>query len=618
MSAIARVLVDTGLAHLDREFDYLIPENLDASAQPGVRVKVRFAGVMREGWLVERVDSSEHRLAPLGGVVSPESVLAPEIRALAEVVARRWAGSSTDVLRTAIPPRQARIEKEVFAPADRPAPHSLSIGAEYPGLAEFLERLDRAPRASWVWLPGRAPFADLADLVRSVDGGVLVVVPDARDVHRLAVLLQPELGASLAILTGDLPPAQRYRAFLRIRRGSASFVIGTRSAIFAPLHGLRLIVVVDDGDESHEEPHAPGWNTRGVASLRAHAENVALLIAGHSVSVESQVLVEQGWLGEINPEVEALKSAMPRVSIDADADGSRIPTRTWQVIRRGLQRGSVLVCAAFGGYQPTLVCQQCGSAAECQCGGRLASLTAGQKVCRLCGSDGDGWRCPHCHCIELRASSVGALRLVEELGRAHPGVQVESSTADRVVPDHFAARGDEARIVISTTGVEPVATGGYAAVVILNADFALARSDIRVEDEARRRWFNALALARAGAEVSIVGSANQPSLQAVLAWSPRRGAAREAGERERLHLPPIWQFVTIESADVHPWRAMLEEHGVEVLGPMLSDHGQRLVARAPRGVLALAELVREFAVVRSSRKEAGARVRVDPLSFDAR
>lgn len=99
-------------AHLDRDFDYLVPPELDAIAQPGVRVRVRFAGRLVDGYLLARLARSDHsgKLVKLERVVSPERVLTPEILKLATAVAARYAGTRADVLRLAIPPRHARTE----------------------------------------------------------------------------------------------------------------------------------------------------------------------------------------------------------------------------------------------------------------------------------------------------------------------------------------------------------------------------------------------------------------------------------------------------------------------------------------------------------------------------
>ncbi|MFD4438868.1 primosomal protein N' [Nocardia sp. NPDC058519] len=109
---IARVLPLLSPAHLDRDFDYLVPPELDEIAQPGVRVRVRFAGRLVDGYLLERLPHSDHngKMMPLERVVSPERVLTPEVLRLATAVATRYAGTRPDVLRLAIPPRHARTE----------------------------------------------------------------------------------------------------------------------------------------------------------------------------------------------------------------------------------------------------------------------------------------------------------------------------------------------------------------------------------------------------------------------------------------------------------------------------------------------------------------------------
>ena len=110
---IAQVLVDSPLPHLDRLFDYRVPMELAEAAQPGVRVKVRFAGRELAGFLVSRSarPSTSHRLTPLGKVVSPVQVLTPEVWRLAQDVAARYAGTVSDVLRVAVPARMAKVEQ---------------------------------------------------------------------------------------------------------------------------------------------------------------------------------------------------------------------------------------------------------------------------------------------------------------------------------------------------------------------------------------------------------------------------------------------------------------------------------------------------------------------------
>ncbi|MGH3249262.1 MAG: primosome assembly protein PriA, partial [Trebonia sp.] len=109
---VARIAVDLPLAHLDRPFDYLVPERLADEARPGARVRVRFAGKLTDGFLIERAADSEHQgtLRYLERVVSAEQVLTDEIIGLARAVADRYAGTLADVLRLAVPQRHAATE----------------------------------------------------------------------------------------------------------------------------------------------------------------------------------------------------------------------------------------------------------------------------------------------------------------------------------------------------------------------------------------------------------------------------------------------------------------------------------------------------------------------------
>ena len=291
---VARIAVDVPLAHLDRLFDYLVPERLAAAAVPGCRVRVRFAGQLTGGYLLERAAASEHpgRLAYLERVVSPEPVLSPEIAALAREVADRCAGTLADVLRLAIPPRHAGAEaaggplaeaaggqpsgpgdgqplgplpRPSLGPLPRPSP---GPWARYPAGKAFLAALaeGRAPRAVWSALPGPLwpeEIAIAAAAAGSAGRGTLIVVPDARDLSLIDGALARMAGPGRhACLSAALGPAERYRRWLSVARGTVRVVAGTRAAMFAPVRDLGLVVIWDDGDDLHAEPRAP-YPTRG-------------------------------------------------------------------------------------------------------------------------------------------------------------------------------------------------------------------------------------------------------------------------------------------------------------------------------------------------------------------
>lgn len=244
---IARLCVDVAPAHLDRLFDYTVPAALSADAQPGVRVKVRFGAQDVDGYVMERTATTDHtgNLVAIRKVVSPQPVLTPEVADLARRVADYYAGSLSDVLRLAVPPRLARVEKEPTARESReaaalaaaqsdaeatPAPEgqrgaagadsaddagtstdgletttpapvatsTITAWSVYRGGDAFLGRLQAgdSPRAVWTALPGQgrtggwpAALAQAALATAAGGRGTVVVLPDAHDVDRLAQAL---------------------------------------------------------------------------------------------------------------------------------------------------------------------------------------------------------------------------------------------------------------------------------------------------------------------------------------------------------------------------------------------------------------------------------------------
>ncbi len=253
---VARVCVDVPLPHLDRPFDYLVPAGSADTARPGVRVRVRFAGQLVDGFVLDRVERSEHtgRLTYLDRVVSPEPILDPAVARLCREIADRYAGTLPDVLRLAVPPRHARVESaDPVDPPEFTGTVDTSGWGRYPSGAALLRALTagRMPRAVWTALPGEdwpARLAEAAAACLAGGRGALLVVADARDLDRLDAALTALLGGSghHTALSAAIGPAERYRRFLAASRGAARIVIGTRAAAFAPVTGLGLVAIWDD------------------------------------------------------------------------------------------------------------------------------------------------------------------------------------------------------------------------------------------------------------------------------------------------------------------------------------------------------------------------------------
>ncbi|TIC85451.1 primosome assembly protein PriA [Nocardioides sp. GY 10127] len=644
---VARVLLDLQPAHLDRVFDFAVPATLADAARPGVRVKVRFAGQEADGFLLERADESDHTglLQPLRRVVGSEAVLTPEIAALAGDVAARYAGTRPDVLRLAVPPRHATAEAEEAArraaspvqprPPAGPGPAETAWAA-HPHAAAWLGHLRAggAPRAVWNPPPGADWPLLLAHAALAAPGGVVVCVPDGKDVARVDAALTslaPPGAPQHAVLTADLGPAARYRSFLRLLHGEARIAVGTRAAAFAPVPDLALVVVWDDGDDLLSEPRAPYPHARETLLLRAGRAGAAALVGGFARTVEADHLLRTGWAHELTAARETVRAAA-RIEVagasemdlvkDPHARTSRLPQQALQLLREGLESGPVLVLNPRQGYVASLACERCRTPARCPaCTGplRLTGPTT-PPGCAWCGTEQPTWSCPECGDHGLRAPVLGQARTAEEIGRALPRARVRTSARDHVL----TTVDTRPQVVVATPGAEPVAEGGYAAVVLLDAWVLLSRPDLRTEEEALRRWANAAGLVRPGGRVLLVADPAHAASQALVRWDMGGFVAREAASRAEAHLPPASRLAIVEgtAGALDDVLVLLDPpEAAEVLGPVPVDpsdpeSGHRVVVRVPRAQgAALSAALGEVQRVRAARKLEPVRLQVDPYSL---
>ena len=667
---VARVRLDNTLPHLDRTFDYQVPAELSEDAVPGARVRVRFGSQRVTGFIVERAETTDvaKGLQPLLSVLSRIPAVSAEIFDLAEALADRYASTVANVLRLAVTPRVASLDKQYAqflptfselmglpqgsdetadkaedstsesvaedasdtdhepqeeAPEEAPtsgspsltddirgfllggfAPYQLhppaaQVSAEdsrafsdYENGAEFLEDLAAGSPARAVMnvLPAHPEF-DWAELLAiavvtaAANGrGALAVAPDQKTLDRLESALKRRVPAGAYVrLSSSDKPHSRYHAYLKARLGLVPIVIGTRAAAYAPVANLGLVVCWDDGDPSLVERRSPYCHARDVLLLRAQATDAAVLFAGYAMSSESARLVRTRWASHVRAPRATVHEFSPRIfstgndyqlARDPLAAVARIPRLAFERAREALQHGPVLVQVARSGYVPSFSCQRCRMPARCNtCRGPL-SLAAGASVpsCSWCGRLAQQWRCAECGYDQWRSGTVGALRTAEELGRAFPGVPVISSAGDHV----RASVGAESVLVVATPGAEPVAFGGYAAALLLDADSMLRFDSLRAPEAALRRWFNAAALVRSAAQGGIVVTTASPSQveQALVRWDPTWFALYELDERSQIGLPPAVRTSAITGTedDVQAFLAKLNlPEDVRVTGPVPLD-----------------------------------------------
>lgn len=306
---VAQVVLDVQATHLGQTFDYLIDEKDDEAARPGVMVRVRFGGRRVNGVIWARVKESyaaASSLRYLERVVTPEVLVSASMRRDITEIAEAYGGTPANILRLAVPPRVARIDKEqqlamggswqgsrgqVTVDAHALAEGDSRMLASYDNALVLRDALKGGGFTSFVAdaLPGAGRWAhDLAWMAASsLDAGkaAVLVLPTMREVRDMASALQ-RLGlkpfrktaathggfdGDFALLSAAMAPAERYRSYLAAASGQVRCVIGTRAAMYAPVEGPGLFAIVDDVAYQNADGMMPYASARGVLRLRAKA-----------------------------------------------------------------------------------------------------------------------------------------------------------------------------------------------------------------------------------------------------------------------------------------------------------------------------------------------------------
>jgi primosomal protein N' (replication factor Y) len=319
---------------------------------------------------------------------------------------------------------------------------------------------------------------------------------------------------------------------------------------------------------------------------------------------------------------------MPRVATtgeheharEPEAVAARLPSIAWRAARDALARDTaVLIQVPRRGYIPAVACADCYTSARCvRCAGPLALPSATEApVCRWCGRPVRLVRLLGVR--EPAPAGRGRRRPPHRRGTGpgvpgHPGAHVGRDGV-------LATVSGNASLVVSTPGAEPVAEGGYGAVLLLDTWALLTRADLRGTEEALRRWLAAAALARPSGQVVVVADGGLAVVQALLRFDPGWLAARELADRRELGFPPAARIAALTGAPAAVAELLAAARlppGAELLGPVPADEGrERMLVRTARSAgRALALSLKAAAGVRSARKAPDpVQIRIDPLDL---
>ena len=570
MANYARVVVESDLLQLDREFDFLVPKNLADTVQIGQRVRFQLGRTKKlaSGFVASLPTESSFATSELVEIVDSEPVVTQEIFRLARQVANRQAVALGEILQQAVVEHMPRIPKPVY----EPIPEVLVDVPSLPGITSLPSRSAILTSArslthegmrypDWCWLFLRAA-------VEAIQAGksALLIVPERDQINQLAALFS-SMGMQNLISTW-LPGAKKSERFTNFHRAliqDKSIVIGSRSAIYAPVRNLGVIALFDDGDDSLREQGSPYTHAREIALMRA-TDDVKLLFAANYRSLEIQRLVEIGYLKD-------MEMKLPPARISYSPPAQRLDAASFKLMREALEVGPVLVLIPRKGNSATVYCAGCDQRLVCNnCKGPIWENEKGEYRCRVC--QGISHSCAACGSNKLRRGRTGSTRTAAEFGKAFPGITISEFTSDTKP----TAIKKSKHLILATPGSAPRVQQGYAALLILDSDVWLAMPQLRSEQTAVRDWMEAIELLSDTGRAHIAG-VDQDLGQALSLGQHRALAASAFREVNSLSLPPAARIATLEGTQETITQALdvANKAGATVLRSNLSDSASALI-----------------------------------------
>jgi primosomal protein N' (replication factor Y) (superfamily II helicase) len=518
---VAHVWVDSGLSHLDGLYTYRIPNDLLTDVAVGSRLKVPFNSRSCEAIVVELSTSQESlgNLKVIESLLGEYPVANKSMIAFYSDMAKFWAGDPYSLIKSGIPSRVAAVEKTI-KPYEFDATQKNSRNSKKLEYAYFMHS------------PHISAYSELAELAigRLKQGSVLLLLPDVKDVSRMiAHLKKLQITCPVFRLDSSLTRSERYASYLQIANSEQVLVLGTRSALFAPINGLDSIIVGFEKSEQFYEQKHPYWNVRDSVFLRSNIESTNLYFTGYVPSAEMAYQIEQRRVKFVSQKHTLKTLAYPQ------AKGELLPDRIVSEIRKSLSQGTVLFLAPRKGYANALLCAKCKNIALCECGGRLlmSSMTA-DPICSLCSTEDKSWKCKWCSGTNRYAAARGIDRFHEEIGRAFPNMAIQLSNSPNILEEI----SPKTKILIATPGAIPVAMDGYSSIVILEGQRFLASGSSTYEEMVYESFFDSAARVKKNGNILVVLDSSHPLISSITRWNPSVLVKKILRENNDALLPP--------------------------------------------------------------------------------
>ncbi|MBR57069.1 MAG: primosomal protein N' [Myxococcales bacterium] len=477
-------------------------------------------------------------------------------------------------------------------------------------------------------------YLQLAERVLAQGKTVLFLVPEIGLTPALLGRVRARFGSSTAVLHSGLTDAGRMHEWWRIRTGLARFVVGVRSAIFAPLENLGLVIVDEEHDHAYKQERGFRYNARDLALLRAHISGALAVLGTATPSSETFARAQRGAMRRLRMAERATVGVLPKTELidlrlqrtaevdeeTDEADESKpdecvLSPRLVDAIRETLQRGEqTILLLNRRGFAPWIVCESCGETLTCDhCSVSMAwHKKLHRAMCHMCGATSRvADRCSDCGTLEsLTLLGHGTQRVTETLEELFPLATV--GRLDRDVTrglgsSEIIAEMSERRIDI-LVGTQMVAKGhdfpNVTLVGVLLADQGLRVPDFRGAE----RTFQLLTQVAGRA-----GRGERPGRVLIQTYTPDHPAIRYASRhdtvgfmeseirfRERAGYPPFRRMALIELRGANPGNVDRRAHSLQQAIIRLSPPSVEILGPAPAGIPVVRGASRVHLVLKSA------------------
>ena len=339
-------------------------------------------------------------------------------------------------------------------------------------------------------------YMNAIDRVLKQGKTAIMLVPEISLTPQMLRNFRARFSSGVAMLHSGLGPGERYDEWRRLLTGEARIVLGARSAVFAPVKNVGLIVIDEEHDASYFSESNPRYNTCDIARFRAEYNGGKLVLGSATPSIESFLLARKGEYSLVSLPDRISRHGMPKIQIEnmsqelISGNNGIFSRRLEQELRKTVENGNqAILFLNRRGHSSFAMCKKCGYIAKCEdCDVTLTYHSVDNMLkCHYCGKRYKMLtQCPDCGSKEIRYGKIGTQRVVEELEKMFPGVGIlrmdnETTTKKSAYLDILGAfKAKEAQILV---GTQMIAKGhdfpDVTLVGILDADMSLYFSDYR-------------------------------------------------------------------------------------------------------------------------------------------